>query len=164
MSTPGQRKYFTELISRLANPIAGRVPINLIVAVAALESNYGTSQLAVQANNLFGIKGKGISLPTTEIINGSPVKIFANFKRYTSPTESIKDYIRLLNSPRYVQALSKRNIYEIAKELQISGYSTNPNYAGSVNKIALSLKPGKSFNYLPLLGAGLLAYTLLKNK
>jgi len=49
---------------------------SIIIAQAILESNYGKSELAVNANNLFGMKGryhgKSVKMPTVEY-NGSRI-------------------------------------------------------------------------------------------
>lgn len=75
------------------------VPASLTIAQATLESNWGTSGLALQVNNLFGIKGKGtagsVEMPTTEVVNGKAVMVAASFRKYIrgrSPLPTIPSF------------------------------------------------------------------------
>ena len=90
-------------------PRLDRVPYEMIVAQAALETGWGTSRFAVEGNNLFGIRtwdkdtphmiaqGMGKKWP------GWGVRIFA------SKCDSVKEYIRLLNEhPAYADFRSLR--------------------------------------------------------
>ena len=78
-----------------------RVPYEMILGQAALESGWGTSRFAKEANNLFGIKTWNKNTPhlLPEGINKWPgwgVRVFA------SKCDSVKEYIRLLNEhPAY---------------------------------------------------------------
>ena len=78
-----------------------RVPYEMILGQAALESGWGTSRFAKEANNLFGIKTWDKKVPhiLPEGINKWPgwgVRVFA------SKCDSVKEYIRLLNEhPAY---------------------------------------------------------------
>src|SRR3989304_659744 len=71
-------------------------------AQAALESRYGESRLAIEANNLFGIKagrrGQGpvLVLPTTEYVDGRLVGMAARWRSYASWEECLRDYGNLL--------------------------------------------------------------------
>ncbi|WP_334073031.1 glycoside hydrolase family 73 protein [Paenibacillus sp. A14] len=111
------------------------VPASLTIAQAALESNWGSSGLARQANNLFGIKGTGpagsVMMPTTEYRNGSPIRINAPFRKYRSWAESIADHTRLLENKRYAGVL-RRPGQEAAKAVAAAGYATDPSYASKL--------------------------------
>jgi flagellum-specific peptidoglycan hydrolase FlgJ len=109
----------------------GKVPLKLLAAMASLESNNGNSQLSKQANNYFGIKArKGepfIILPTKEIVNGKAVTIQAKFAKYDTPADSAKAFINLLQSNRYINSLSKPNLYDQLTSIVNAGYATaNP--------------------------------------
>ena len=139
-----KQKAFVTRISETLNFINLQgVPKNLIIAVAAVESGWGQSTLSIKDNNLFGIKAVGNQpatiYPTREYINGRYVSINDKFRHYENIKESIEDYIRLLNRPRYKAALSKPNILEMLKAIQKAGYSTNPDYAIYINSIANKL-------------------------
>ena len=67
-----------------------RLPINLVVAQAILESDWGKSRFARNGNNLFGIKA----------VNGEEYMLSANLKKvkkYLTFCSSVEDYIDLLS-------------------------------------------------------------------
>ena len=75
-------------------PIEKQVPSELIVAQAIIETDWGTSRFANEANNLFGIRtwnqDENHILATTEW-TGWGVKAF------NTKCDSVKDYIRIIN-------------------------------------------------------------------
>lgn len=129
--------YRNDFIARIA-PTAVQnwhedgVAASLTIAQAALESNWGRSGLAVQANNLFGIKGTGpagsVMMPTTEYRGGVAVRENAPFRKYSSWNESIADHTRLLTKTRYAGVLHKTG-QEAARAVARAGYATDPRYA-----------------------------------
>src|SRR5690348_5019167 len=66
-------------------------PAGITVAQAALESNWGNSQLARDAHNYFGIKAHGaherVSYPTFECVSGKTIRVTADFACYHSMAE-----------------------------------------------------------------------------
>lgn len=118
------------------------VPASLTIAQAILESNSGNSALAIQGNNLFGIKGTGprgsVMLPTREQQpDGTVYTIMAAFRSYNSWSESVTDHSRLL-----MNGVSwNRNLYQgaiktdgrsAARALQEAGYATDVQYANKL--------------------------------
>jgi flagellum-specific peptidoglycan hydrolase FlgJ len=165
-------KYYT-----FANLVASPgVPVALILTHSFLESGRGESQLTKKANNFFGVKalpGEAyISLPTTEIIKGKPVKIIDKFKVYNSPIDSFKDYVRLLNIPRYSTVLTASTVPLKFAQLGKSGYFTaGTSYIKTASTIANQVEsilkglPGAPAAALPiLLLTGALVYFVSKNK
>ena len=84
---------------------------------AALESAWGQSRLALQANNLFGEKqshppiGDSVSLPTKEFIHGSWVTVSATWARFADWSDCFSARMALLHKlakayPAYAAALS----------------------------------------------------------
>lgn len=83
---------------------------SITIAQACLESSYGTSELATQANNLFGMKatlsgntwtsewdGKAYQKETKEQdSNGNEYAIITDFRQYSAVSHSIKDRSSLL--------------------------------------------------------------------
>lgn len=114
---------------------ASGVSAALTIAQAILESNWGTSTLAVRANNLFGVKGTGpagsISLPTKEYRGGTPVNVNAAFRKYYSWDESVADHTRLLLGKRYEKTLHRPG-REAARGVAAAGYATDPAYANKL--------------------------------
>ena len=82
-------------------PVDKRVPIEMLVGQAVLESGWGTSRFAKEANNLFGIRVFKSTAPHllplgVEKWQGLGVRVFK------TKCDSVKEYIRLLNEhPAY---------------------------------------------------------------
>lgn len=117
------------------------VSTDLILGQASLETGYGAH---VIGNNLFGIKGTGVSAMTTEYVNGVPQQVRQSFASYGSISDSFKAYGDLLLGKRYSGV---RNASDVSGELQAiggSGYST----AGSKYSGALSSVIGQNRNAL----------------
>ena len=102
-------KKFIETIGNAAKrdaKINGILP-SLTIAQAILESTWGTSELATEANNLFGIKvseswdGEVYGKLTTEYIDNKKVEVFCYFKKYKSIEDSILDHNKFLQKSRY---------------------------------------------------------------
>ena len=87
-----------------------RVPYEMIIGQAALESGWGTSRFAIKGNNLFGIRTWTESTPHllpsgVEKWPGWGVRVFA------SKCDSVKEYIRLLNThPAYEKFRTTRQV------------------------------------------------------
>lgn len=131
---------FIEKIAPLAIASSKKsgIPASLTIAQAALESNWGASRLAIEGNNLFGLKGSGpagsLTLPTTEYRSGKRVTVNAAFRKYRSWAESIADHARLLSANRYAGAVRKTGP-EAARAVAAAGYATDPQYAGKLIRL-----------------------------
>lgn len=114
------------------------VPASVTLAQCILESAWGTSQLARQANNYFGIKavqGQAyVELPTHEVVKGRTVAELAEFAKYGTVLDCFAAHAHLLAAlPRYAPAMAhKGDPFAFAQLLQTCGYSTNPNYASGL--------------------------------
>jgi flagellum-specific peptidoglycan hydrolase FlgJ len=124
------------------------VPASVTIAQAILESSnalgWGQSQLAKEANNFFGIKATDqqnpehyIELPTREYLQNHIELIEAKFARYENPEDSFEAHARLLAiAHRYMPAMAACHDPELfAIKLQVCGYSTNPSYGVTLNKL-----------------------------
>lgn len=120
------------------------VPASVTVAQAILESGWGSSGLAEQANNYFGIKAEHLAdaetyceFPTAEYVNGQRVTIDAKFEKYPTVTDCFEDHAALLSqAKRYAPAMAvKSNAEQFAAELQACGYSTSPTYAAMLTTL-----------------------------
>ena len=91
-------------------PRMDRVPYEMIIAQAALETGWGTSRFAVEGNNLFGIRTWDKKVPhmIAQSIKKWPgwgVRIFA------SKCDSVVEYVRLLNEhPAYAEFRKSRTV------------------------------------------------------
>lgn len=104
------------------------IPASITLAQGILESGSGRSDLAIRANNHFGIK-------CSDGYNGKTYhkdddKKHDCFRVYNSPDESFRDHSLFLQRPHYAD-LFKLRITDYkgwAKGLKKAGYATNPKY------------------------------------
>ncbi|MHC5375567.1 GBS Bsp-like repeat-containing protein, partial [Enterococcus sp. LJL120] len=126
---------------------------SVMLAQAALESAYGKSDLAQNANNLFGVKGaylgKFYEKETSEIINDKLTSVFAKFRSYPSLTESVLDNALKLRlgpnsnygdiswNPLYYSGTWRENAssYQEATAALTGKYATDPTYNVKLNNI-----------------------------
>lgn len=111
------------------------------IAQAILESNWGQSELAVNAKALFGIKadsrwnGAIYKKKTQEYVNGSYVDVVADFRAYDSWKDSITDHTKfLIENKRYSNLVGVRDYKEYCKLIKEDGYATSPNYTDTLIK------------------------------
>ncbi|MFO7869507.1 MAG: glucosaminidase domain-containing protein [Bacteroidales bacterium] len=105
------------------------IPASITLAQACLESSNGNSDLAVAANNHFGIKCHS-SWKGKKIHKDDDEKDEC-FRVYSSIYESYKDHSRfLVNGKRYafLFELNPTDYKKWAKGLRKAGYATNPQY------------------------------------
>lgn len=128
------RQEFFQEYAPLARKIGKKYDLypSVILAQAALESNFGQSDLAQANKNFFGIKakdGQGVSYPTEEVKDGQRITIQDNFESYKSPVDSFKHYGLLLSqAQRYQPVREAKSPQEACHRLHPSGYSTDPGY------------------------------------
>ncbi len=112
-------------------------PAGITIAQAALESAWGKSQLAAEANNYFGIKAHGgqpaIALPTTEIVAAAPVRVTARFARYESMGECFRERDAIIaRVPLYAEARAAAADPEAFTRALAKHWATDPRYAEKV--------------------------------
>ena len=114
------------------------IPASITLAQGMLESGYGTSDLAKNANNHFGIKchkgwvGETYTHRTKETTNGQTIARYACFRAYATAADSYADHSDFLASRSNYSALFLANTtdYEFwANGLVEGGYATDPAYA-----------------------------------
>lgn len=141
----GPQADFLRTLAPAAQRVAVRygLPASVMLAQAVLESNWGRSQLARKAKNLFGIKAVSrqadqITLPTTEYdAQGRRRVVEAQFAAYASVEECLGDYARLLAfAPRYAPARAvAHDPFAFAEQLAACGYATDPSYGKKVARL-----------------------------
>ena len=129
-------------------PRMNRVPFEMIIGQAALETGWGTSRFATEGNNLFGIRtwSKDVPHMVPHGVKGWPgwgVRIFA------SKCGSVKEYIRLLNEhPAYEDFRKARTNFHV-KNLEpdpliliqnIDKFSTTADYDKRVKRIIVKVR------------------------
>lgn len=112
-----------------------KIPACITLAQGLLESGAGKSELAVQANNHFGIKCHNTWTGETYTHNDETLN--ECFRKYASAEESFEDHAIFLEKPRY-QKLFELEITDYkgwARGLKECGYATDVNYAPKLIKI-----------------------------
>ena len=120
-----------------------KILASLTIAQAILESGWGESTLATNANNLFGIKansdwkGKVFNIKTLEYFNNSSATtVTACFKAYNSWAEGIKDHSDLfLTNSRYSSLIGETDYKKACEKVKSAGYATDPEYVSKLVKI-----------------------------
>ncbi|WP_162255664.1 LysM peptidoglycan-binding domain-containing protein, partial [Liquorilactobacillus uvarum] len=115
---------------------------SLTAAQAILESGWGTSSLASEYHNLFGIKagtswtGKTVTLATQEYYSGSYHTVYATFRAYNNDSESIVDHAKLLaDNSRYSNLIGEKDSSTAATKIYQDGYATDISYASKLKSI-----------------------------
>ena len=120
---------------------ADRMPINLVVAQAILESDWGKSRFARNGNNLFGIRA----------VNGEEYMLSANLKKvkkYPTFCSSVEDYIDLLSYGEPYKEFKEELInqwmtdsVDIPKLINhLDNYAEDKNYKSKLIKIISQLQ------------------------
>jgi len=112
-----------------------RVPTSIIIAMAGIESGWGTSRFSVEGNNLFGIRTWDLTTDHMKPKDVPDAKF--GLKKYATKCDSVKDMIRILNSHQaYTEFRVERKIqlkkgtWNYKKLLSLlDAWSTNPEYA-----------------------------------
>ena len=111
-----------------------RVPTSIIIAMAGIESGWGTSRFAVEGNALFGTRTWDMTVPHMKPrdLPGADFGV----KKYDTKCDSVKDMIRILNThPAYEKFRDERekqldngkwNYKQLLEG--ITAWSTNPRY------------------------------------
>ncbi len=113
-----------------------RIPASITLAQGLLESSAGKSELAVKANNHFGIKCQGSWIG--DVMYADDDQKNECFRKYNSALESYEDHSKfLVDKPRYAGLfkLSSADYQGWAHGLKAAGYATNPNYGPLLIKL-----------------------------
>jgi peptidoglycan hydrolase FlgJ len=167
--TPSQEDFLrTHQQAAQAASAQSGIPAPFMLAQAAHESGWGKHEIrnadGSSAHNLFGIKaganwsGKVATITTTEVVDGQPRKVVANFRAYDSDAESFSDFAQLMkDNPRYAKVVAAGgSVQGYAQGLQSAGYATDPAYANKLTRVinttlrmqraALNTAPNPSLN------------------
>lgn len=126
------------------------------VAQFLLESDWGRRGMG-EANNFFGIKARdgepSVTLTTTEFVNGQPVKVPQQFRKYASMAESFADHARLIcdrtsNGKKIYAAALGHPSDPIAFAHALTGvYATDPQYGDKLISIMRDRGLLETFGY-----------------
>ena len=119
-----------------------RAVVVLSVAQAIIESDWGTSRFAREANNFYGVIHTDRTEPHIKSLRGNVL-----LKTYGNKCESVADYIELLNGSsffaeyrelRIKQVLTEEvDVFEIINTLD--SYAKDPNYQAKLKDVVTSL-------------------------
>jgi flagellum-specific peptidoglycan hydrolase FlgJ len=140
---PLKRDFITKC--SVAARMAAHPFCDMAACEAALESRWGQSQLAVDGNNLFGMKQHthptygDLSLPTREFLGGEWTVVDAAFVKYPTLDDCFADRLATLTRlasvyPHYKAALTATDPESYVREVSQT-WSTDPNRAAAVISI-----------------------------
>ena len=148
-------KNFVEKIGKLAMADMKKTGIlaSVTVAQACLESGYGTTDLARNANNLFGMKctlsgntwqsvwdgrSKYTKITKEEYTPGVITNVQADFRKYPSVEKSINDHSLYLTQAkkgsklRYKGLIGEKNYRKAIQIIKKGGYATDSKYVDKI--------------------------------
>jgi uncharacterized FlgJ-related protein len=123
-----------------------RVHRDIIIAMAVLETGYGTSRFAIEGNNLFGIRTWTDSVPQLKPLGNLKAKF--GVKKYKTKCDSVLDMIKTINRhPAYEGFRTLRTlqiesgVIDIGAQIdQLHKWSTNPDYTKLVKNKAKAVE------------------------
>ena len=129
-------------------PRTERVPTEMIVAQAALESGWGTSRFALEGNNLFGIRTYDKNVPHM-LLEGRTKWKGWGVRKFNTKCQSVQFFVELLNNhPAYQEFRDVRTrMLVLGQQLDakvliktLKAYSTTKDYAERVNWIVDTIR------------------------
>ena len=129
-------------------PRTERVPMEMIVAQAALESGWGTSRFAREGNNLFGIRTYDKDVPHM-LLEGRTKWKGWGVRKFNTKCQSVQFFVELLNNhPAYEEFREVRTkMLVLGQQLDpkvliktLKAYSTTKDYAERVNWIVDTIR------------------------
>ena len=146
---------FVKMISAYAvsDMVASGVLASVTIAQAILESGYGTTDLAKNANNFFGMKcvlsnntwtsvWDGVSKYTKytkeQTTDGREYTVLADFRKYPSPAESVRDHSLYLTQAkngsklRYTGLVGEKDPKKAIQIIKNGGYATDVKYVDKI--------------------------------
>src|SRR5690606_27254645 len=112
------------------------IPAAIKLAQGILESQYGKSELAINANNHFGIKCKSHWKGSTYTKDDDAKD--ECFRKYANSLDSYKDHSEFLVTSSRYQSLFTYSVLDYkswAHGLKSAGYATNPAYASKLIEV-----------------------------
>ena len=117
------------------------IPKAIIIAMAMIESDNGTSRFALEGNALFGVRTWDSNQPQLKAYKNLHAKW--GIKKYPTKCASVRDMIHILNTKpvhrefqreRAVQRiLGMKNVYRLAGS--INSWATNPEYSNEIKDV-----------------------------
>ena len=144
-------KQFIEELARLVKKHAPRYDICVyspIIAQGILESAKGTSELAVHAKNVFGLKynpkqpnrcpsasGTYIKVGSEQNADGSYTSSTMLWQRFDSLEDCVIGYLDFINIPRYANLKGVTDPKTYLENIKADGYATSINYVENLMNV-----------------------------
>ena len=122
------------------------IPASIILAQALLESSAGTSELAMNANNHFGIKCNNSWMGGVYYKDDDEKD--ECFRQYPDASYSFKDHALFLQRPHYASCfeIAVEDYEGWARRLKECGYATDVNYASKLIRLIETYRLDTIFN------------------
>ena len=141
------QKTFVESMSKCIDylnfeiPTEQEIPKAIIIGMAMMESDNGTSRFAVEGNALFGVRTWDSKQPQIKAYKTMDTKW--GIKKYPTKCASVRDMITILNTKgahrefqkelHNQKRFGKPNVYSLANT--INSWATNPEYSQQLKTI-----------------------------
>lgn len=159
--TAAQAKSFIQYIAPMIQTEAhsrGYPICSTVIAQAIIEGAAGTSSLAKNYHNHFGLKcgskwkGTSVNMKTKEEYSpGTLTTIKDNFRAYPDDASGVSGYYDFINTSRYANLKTATTAQQYAEMLKADGYATSSSYVSTlmsvVNKYDLTQYDG---GYVPI--------------
>jgi N-acetylmuramoyl-L-alanine amidase len=142
------KQEFIEAIAKSVKKYASQYGICVyspIIAQACLESGYGTSELAKNANNFFGLKYRAGRCPSAcgvyykvgseQNADGSYTSSAMQWVKAANLDLGVKCYFEFINISRYSNLKGCTDPYEYLVTIKKDGYATSLNYVENVYNV-----------------------------
>ena len=113
--------------------------VSTAIAQAVIEGAAGTSSLAKNYHNHFGLKcgskwkGASVNMKTKEEYSvGTLTTIKDNFRAYPNDEEGVKGYYDFINTSRYANLKNATTPRQYAEYLKADGYATSSTYVNTL--------------------------------
>ena len=141
------QKTFIEAVSKCVDYLnfeyssEQEIPKAIIIAMAMIESDNGSSRFALEGNALFGVRTWDANQPQLKAYKNLNAKW--GVKKYPTKCASVRDMIHILNTKtahrefqreRSIQRiLGIKNVYRLAGS--INSWATNPEYSDEIKEV-----------------------------
>ena len=140
-----ERLSFIKTIAQFVKKYAPKYDICVrspIIAQAVLESDFGTSELAKNANNYFGLKYKAsvandfyIKIGSEQNEDGSYTSSVMKWCKFHSMEEGVKGYFEFIYASRYVNLKGVSEPKTYLENIKADGYATSLNYVSNLMNV-----------------------------
>ena len=136
-----QAKQFIDYIAPIIQRegfMRGYQIVSTTIAQAIIEGACGTSKLAHDYHNHFGLKcgkswkGASVNMKTGEYYGGQYTTIKDNFRAYASDLEGVEGYYDFISTKRYANLRDAKSYRQFAEYLKADGYATSPVYVNTL--------------------------------